>query len=135
MSKAHSGRCLCGRVTFEATGAPLWIAHCHCQSCRRNTGSVMATFAGFRKPQVRYLTGERKRYASSPGVSRSFCGDCGTPLAYEADRWPDEIHIYISTLDAPQDFPPTAHVYTAEQIPWLHLDDGLKRYPGSGQEE
>ncbi len=66
------------------------MTHCHCQSCRRNTGSALATFVGF----------------ASEGFT----------------------YVYVCTLDRPQDFVPQAHVHTGEQLPWLHLDDGLPRY-------
>lgn len=130
MSDIQHGQCLCGGVKFEASGKPMWVVHCHCHSCRRNTGSAVATFVGLQQEQFRYIEGTPKSFASSPGVRRSFCSDCGTPLAYEAERCPDEIHIYISTFDHPEAFQPTAHVFTAEQIPWLHMDDGLNRYKG-----
>ncbi len=130
-SENHSGRCLCGAVRFEAAGAPLWIGHCHCQSCRRHTGSAVATFVGFATDRFTYLEGTPKTYASSPGVTRSFCGDCGTPLTYEAERFPNKVEVYVSTFDRPQDFPPEFHVHVGEQLPWLHLDDGLPRYLAS----
>ncbi|MCH7778639.1 MAG: GFA family protein, partial [Gemmatimonadetes bacterium] len=73
-SETHPGGCLCGAVRFEARGKPLWIAHCHCQSCRRNTGSALATFVGFAGEGFAYLAGAPATYASSPGVTRGFCG-------------------------------------------------------------
>ncbi len=124
----HQGGCLCGALRFEARGKPLWVAHCHCRSCRRNTGSAFATFVGYSEPQFRVVKGELQTYASSPGVARSFCGACGTPLTYAAERYPGEVHVYVSTLDRPEDFEPKAHVHAGEQLPWIHLDDGLPRY-------
>lgn len=127
----HAGGCLCGAVRFEAAGAPLWAAHCHCQSCRRSTGAPFATFAGFPADRVAVTAGAPATYASSPGVRRSFCGGCGTPIAYEADRFPGEIHLYVCTLDGPAAVTPIEHVHAGEQLSWLHLDDGLPRYRAS----
>ncbi len=128
----HQGGCLCGALRFEARGKPLWVAHCHCRSCRRNTGSAFATFVGYKQEQVRIVKGALQAYASSPGVVRSFCGTCGTPLSYAAERYPGEIHLYSSTLDRPEAFEPGAHVHVGEQLPWLHLDDGLPRFQTTG---
>ena len=130
MSHTASGRCLCGNLQFEVHGRRLWVAHCHCDSCRRNTGSAVATFVGYRKEQLTYTRGERRFYESSPGVQRGFCADCGTPMTYEADRCPDEVHLYISTLDNPGDFKPQLHVFIAERIPWMEVHDDLPRYEG-----
>lgn len=125
-----NGRCLCGNLRFELRGKPLWVAHCHCHSCRRNTGSAVATFVGHKKEQLTYTRGERKFYESSPGVQRGFCADCGTPMTYEADRCPDEVHLYVSTLDNPGAYRPQVHVFFAERIPWMKLEDDLPRYQG-----
>jgi hypothetical protein len=93
----HTGRCLCGAVRYRAVGAPEWIANCHCASCRRATGAAMASYAGFATERFAYTAGAPVRFSSSPGVTRSFCGRCGTPLTYEGDRWPGEIHVLIGT--------------------------------------
>jgi hypothetical protein len=130
-----SGGCLCGDTRFEVVGAPLWVAHCHCRSCRRNTGAAVATFVGVSRGDFRYVTGSPVRYESSPQVWRSFCPTCGTPLTYEAARCADEVHINIGTLDRPQDFPPASHVFVAEQLPWLRFADHLPRYAGSARNE
>jgi len=132
MAKTETtGHCLCGNIRFQVEGDPIWIAHCHCQSCRRNTGSAVATFVGYTPEQVRYETDNRQFYESSPGVRRGFCGKCGTPMTYEADKFPDELHLYISTLDDPALFIPQYHVFHAERIPWFEVDDELPRYTGS----
>ena len=101
---------------------------CHCRSCRRNSGAAVLTFAGFASDRFSYLKGEPQRFQSSPGVWRSFCARCGTPLTYEADRYGPEVHVTIGTFDHPESLQPTVHVWTAERIPWLHIDDELPRY-------
>jgi hypothetical protein len=128
-----TGKCLCGSVEFEVSGEPMWVAHCHCHSCRRNTGSAVATFVGFRREQLSYIRGSRKIYASSPGVRRGFCADCGTQLTYEADVCEGEVHLYISTLDNPENYIPSRHVFFEEHIPWFDTKDDLPRYATDGQ--
>lgn len=123
-----AGHCLCGSIAFTVSGNPLWVAHCHCQSCRRNTGSVAATFIGYHPSQVIFKQDTRQFYASSPDVQRGFCPCCGTPVSYESSRWPEEIHLYLSLMESPEDFQPTSHVHTAEKIPWLTLDPDLPKH-------
>lgn len=106
---------------------PLWVLHCHCESCRRATGSLMATFVGYNKDQVIY-TGIRKIYESSPNVYRGFCSDCGTPMTYEATWCKDEVHFYINTLNKPEAFKPEKHVFYKERIPWFEVKDHLPRF-------
>ncbi|MDH3660673.1 MAG: GFA family protein [Alphaproteobacteria bacterium] len=127
------GRCLCGAVTFAYEGPENWRAHCHCESCRRQTSSPFTTFMGVPNGAFRFTGDQPKIYVSSPGVRRLFCGNCGSPIAYDADAFQDEIHFYAASLERPEDFSPDRHVHTAEQLPWIHLDDGLPRHAkGSG---
>jgi hypothetical protein len=127
--KILEGGCLCGAVRYRVEGAPIWSAHCHCKDCRHASGAPFATYAGFAPGKLRWTKGKPKTFNSSPGVARSFCATCGSPLAYVGERWPDEIHIHVGTLDRPEAIQPQAHVYTVHQIPWLKLADGLPKIP------
>ncbi len=127
-----SGRCLCGAVTYAYDGAVNWSAYCHCESCRRNTASPVTAFFGVPRDAFRFTGKAPAIYRSSPGVRRLFCADCGTPMAYEADRFPDEIHLYAASLDEPLNYAPQAHVHWAERLPWFDVRDDLPRHPGSG---
>ncbi len=130
----HQGGCLCGAVRYRASGDPLWVAHCHCQSCRKSCGAAVLTFAGYATEKVEIVAGTATRFASSPGVARSFCPTCGTPLTYQAERFPGEVHITLGSLDEPGAFTPTAHVWTEDRVASLEYSDGLPHYPrGSAQ--
>ena len=123
----RGGHCLCGVVRYDFDGAPLWQAHCHCESCRRNCSAPFTSYLGVAEDGLRW-TGEAPAvYVSSPGVARLFCAACGTPMAYRSTRWPGETHLYAASLDDPTDYVPTRHVHWDEHLPWLHLDDGLPR--------
>ena len=126
------GRCLCGEVTYEFDGTENWRAYCHCESCRRNTSSPVTAFFGVPRSAFRFTGGAPAAYASSPGVRRLFCGRCGSPMAYESDRWPDEIHLYAASLDDPEAYRPQAHVHIAERLSWFDVRDDLPRHPHSG---
>ena len=125
----NTGKCLCGAIKFRTTGQPLWVAHCHCNTCRRSTGAPVTTFLGFNKNQVTF-DGQRNFYTSSPGVKRGFCARCGTPLTYESERCDDEVHFYVSVMDEPDAFVPERHVFYEEHINWLELNDDLPRFSG-----
>ena len=125
---ATTGRCLCGALAYEFKGEPGWVAHCHCDSCRRHTSSPLTTFLGVKKGDFRYVKGEPARFESSPGVSRSFCARCGSPMAYETAMRPDDIDVYAATLDRPEAVKPTVHVHAGEQLPWIEISDDLPRY-------
>jgi hypothetical protein len=123
----REGRCLCGAIRYRVTGEPIWVGHCHCETCRRSCSAAFATFAGFPRERFEILSGSPGIYRSSPGVERRFCRDCGSPLTYEGARWPTETHILLCSLEDPAALQPTFHTRTAEQLPWVHLADGLAR--------
>lgn len=121
------GHCLCGRVTFAIEGEPKWQAHCHCESCRRACSAPFTTFVGVADGQWRWTGAVPQLFASSPGVRRWFCSTCGSQMAFQGDRWPDETHFYAAALEDPGRAQPQAHVNWAEHLPWVHLSDGLPK--------
>lgn len=127
------GHCLCRAIAYEFEGAPLWISHCHCETCRRATSSAFATFVGVKLDQFRYLQGDPGIYESSPGVQRFFCLRCGSPMAYVGQRWPGEVHLYAGSLAEPDKIEPHAHVNVAEQLPWSDVHDDLPRFETVGK--
>ena len=128
----REGGCFCGAVRFRASGPPEWVAHCHCRDCRRATGSPLTTYAGYGRENVNFTSGQAKQRQSSPGTWRGWCGDCGTPLFYRSERWPEEIHLFVATFEAPDSFQPQGHVYVREQLVWIHLSDSLPRFETTG---
>ena len=125
------GHCLCGQVTYEYRGPRKWAGHCHCESCRRNCSAPVAAFFGVDRNDFQWTGARPAVYESSPGVRRLFCGRCGSPMAFESDRFPEEIHLYAASLDDPAAYVPQSHVHCAEQLPWFDVRDELPRHPGS----
>ena len=124
----RQGRCLCGAIRFVAEGIPRWVAHCHCESCRRATSAPIATYAGFAASDVVWSGEAPAEFHSSPGVVRRFCRRCGSPMSFASDSWPGDIHLFVASFEDAADFAPTLHVHVEEQLPWLLLADGLPRF-------
>ncbi|MDP6474571.1 MAG: GFA family protein [Alphaproteobacteria bacterium] len=128
---SRGGRCLCGDVVYQYSGPENWSGHCHCESCRRNCSAAIVTFFGVPRSAYRFTGAEPGVYESSPGVRRLFCRRCGTPMAYDADRYPHEIHFYAASLDDPEKFTPQFHVHSGERLAWLNVVDELPKYEKS----
>jgi hypothetical protein len=71
------------------------------------------------------------RFASSPGVERTFCGRCGSSLTYAHVSRPAEIDITTATLDDPEAFAPTKEIFTAERVSWSTPNPDLPQFAGS----
>ena len=125
-----SGKCHCGAVRFTAEFPSRFVAHCHCESCRRAHGAAFVTWAGFLAPQVTITDGAElvAAHESSPGTFRRFCRACGTKLFFEGAKWPGETHVTVAAFDDPLDRAPQGHAFYAEHAPWLPV---LKEPPPS----
>lgn len=133
MPTQGTGRCYCGAVRYAWRAPPLWAAHCHCESCRRQCSAPFTSFFGVMDGAWDWIGDVPRRFDAPNGVRRHFCGTCGTPMAYAADRFPGEIHFYAASMDRPEEFCPTHHVHTAEQLGWVHLNDTLPRHQGTSE--
>jgi hypothetical protein len=112
------GRCLCGAIRYRINGTPSWSIICHCRSCRLASAAPSVGWLTVARADFTVLSGEPRRFASSPGVLRGFCGDCGSPLTYQNDRSPGTVDITTATLDDPTRFPPTHEVWLEHRLPW-----------------
>ncbi|MEE9334871.1 MAG: GFA family protein [Granulosicoccaceae bacterium] len=122
---------MCGANRYELSDDSPWSAYCHCESCRKHTGAPVAVLIAGKPERVSWTKGERKRYESSAGRFRAFCNDCGTSLTWETDNDGGWLGVHSSTLDNPDALPPTDHVFHAEAVDWLKIDDDLPRFEGS----
>lgn len=124
MSGEAEGGCLCGAVRFVATGEPLNVAWCHCQSCRRHSGAPVSVFVAYRRDAYRVTKGEITKFNSSPGRWRGFCARCGSTLTCEGESSGPETHFHVGAFDDAAAFAPTWHIFPEERLPWLHLAEG-----------
>ncbi len=124
MTETHTGGCQCGAARFEARGEPAFISNCHCAACRKATGAAFSTWVGFKDENVRWVADAPSFYASSKGVRRGYCAQCGTPLTYAGDKWPGETHFLIGVMDRPEEYAPVNEVFADEALPWAqHINE------------
>ena len=124
------GYCLCGTITFEVDLPVQSCVTCHCESCRRQCSAPMTTYIGVADGKWRWTGKMPKIYNSSPGVERSFCDTCGTPISFRSQKMSGVMHLYVAAMEHPENFSPTLHVAIEEKLPWLKLADGLPQCVG-----
>ncbi len=125
---SYSGRCLCGAVRYEVSGAASTICFCHCESCRRAVGAPAVPWGTFASEHFRLTRGEIAEYRSSPAVTRGFCARCGSSLTFRHDARPAEIDVTLATLDDPTRFVPQMHVWVGDKLPWESISDGRPQF-------
>lgn len=87
----RQARCCCGAATISVEGEPELNGICHCDDCRRRTGSAFGWSAYFRDDRIVGRTGETSVYLplGDPGQARRFCLRCGTTLSWKTPTLPD----------------------------------------------
>ena len=126
-----TGRCLCGAVRFEVTGAVSEPHACHCSQCRRQSGHyVVATSA--RRADFKLTRDDGLRwYRSSDIARRGFCGRCGSVLFW--DDGGDDISINVGSLDQPTGLRLARHIYVDDKADYYDIDDPLPKFAGYDQ--
>ncbi len=123
------GGCLCGAVRYRLGGPVLASIVCHCRSCRLASGAPSVAWLTVERRHFALDAGRPAEFASSPGVSRGFCGRCGSPLTYRSDASPDELDVTTASLDDPSAAPPTREVWLEHKIDWEAANPALAPYP------
>lgn len=137
MSSHHTGRCLCGNVTYDTGSDPLWVTVCYCRFCQRATGSDRMIEPIFERVSFSLSGSEAKLYSlpsdgSGKNINVHFCRNCGTKLALTFERWPDRIGIFIGTLNDPMSMTATVentkHIFVSEARSGTIILPGFKTF-------
>ncbi|MFC5742416.1 GFA family protein [Dyella tabacisoli] len=127
-SLRRSGGCLCGAVRYTVTGEPINVRICHCHRCQKATGSAFFARALFAKGAVT-IEGSPAEIRSSADLMRRFCPQCGSHLFSERISNPHALAVTLGSLDDPDSFAPTEHIWTSRKVAWLVLADNLPQHP------
>ncbi|BDX05540.1 GFA family protein [Planctobacterium marinum] len=99
-----SGGCFCGKVTFNVHGTPNASYFCHCQQCRKLTGSAHASNMQIKPDAVDFTQGKDwiNEFSCPTGraFSNAFCRNCGSGLPFmgKSGEW---MYVPIGSLDNP----------------------------------
>lgn len=124
----HSGSCLCAAVGFEIEGDFERFYLCHCEHCRKDSGSAHAANLFSGTAVLRWIRGEDRitRFTlSATRHSRSFCCICGSALPnLQMDG--ALLVVPAGSLDSVLAMRPDAHLFAASRATW---DQALESLP------
>lgn len=116
-----SGSCLCGSVAYEITGEAMRFYHCHCQRCRKATGTGHATNVIIRPSRVSWTAGEellrQYKVPEAKRFSTNFCSNCGSLMPRIAPDMSLGI-IPAGTLDTDPGLSPEARIFAGSRAEW-----------------
>ncbi|HEY7772022.1 MAG TPA: GFA family protein [Marinagarivorans sp.] len=122
------GSCLCGEVRFEIEGAFESFYLCHCEYCRKDTGSAHASNLFSTKASLNWLSGlDMIKIYNVPGTRhvKSFCTSCGSALP-NTQMDGGLIVVPAGSLDDKIAVKPSAHIFVSSKADW---DEGLENVP------
>jgi len=131
MTEPLEGGCLCGAARYRIEPPALSAAICHCRTCRRAAGAQSVGWATVVDARFAWTRGAPARFASSPGVERTHCANCGTSLTWR--REPGTIDVTLASLDTPEALPPTQEIWLAHRVSWEPLDPALPKRAAGGE--
>ena len=120
------GSCLCGDVAYRVSGELKAFFHCHCQRCRKATGSAHASNILVGTNSVNWTQGaDRVRRYDVPGAKRFatvFCAGCGSYLPRLSAEY-ELVAVPAGSLDHEPGLKPDARIFTASRTSWSCMDD------------
>jgi hypothetical protein len=125
MEQTLTGRCFCRAIGYRCGPLLYPPTLCHCESCRRAAGAPAVGWLTVRRSDLHWTGAAPQEFESSPGVHRSFCGRCGTPLTYRSAARPGEIDVTICSLEQPERAAPADHIWMQDAPGWDRPSDGL----------
>ncbi|HEX5314760.1 MAG TPA: GFA family protein [Gammaproteobacteria bacterium] len=136
--KSYRGHCFCGAVELVASGEPMAMGYCHCESCRHWAAGPVNAFTLWKPEAVKITKGAENigSYSKNPQSIRHWCKVCGGHVFGEHPTlgFTDVYAAVIPDLE----YRPAVHVNYQETV--LHISDGLpklKDFPaemgGSGE--
>ena len=124
----HSGSCLCGAVKFEVTGNFERFYLCHCEYCRKDTGSAHAANLFSETASLKWLSGQNsvtQFTLPSTRHSRSFCSICGSALP-SLQMNGALVVVPAGSLDGAVSIRPNARIFVSRRASW---DQALENIP------
>lgn len=123
MATELTGRCLCGKVTYNIAAEPFAQAICHCADCQRQAGTAFSVVIGV--PAAAFtaegdsLATYETTAAHGGTTQRHFCSNCGSPIHSTSAAAPDVVFVKAGTLDDASWLKPQLEVFTRSAQPWV----------------
>lgn len=110
----RSGQCMCGAVSFVARDVQDTFGVCHCEMCRRWTGSALLEVSLPTENVSWRGEGKIKTRKSSAWAERAWCDDCGTGLYFKVTQEGEffgKVDLPIGLFDDPDGFRMSHEIY------------------------
>jgi len=127
-----TGGCQCGAIRYEVAGEPQFAAICHCDDCRKSTGSAFATNVFVKAEDLKILKGQPASWEhptdSGSTMTKQFCQRCGSPLFGFSSRGTGMRTIKVGSIDDASFVKPAVEVWTMRKLPFVELHEHTQHF-------
>ena len=120
-SRTLHGSCLCGVVQYEIAAEIGQFYFCHCEQCRKVTGSAFAANIVAEPAVVHWTAGaeqvKRFDFPGSRSFSKVFCLECGSGLPFLNEKG-NTLYIPAGSLDHDPDLTPEFNIFWEDRAKW-----------------
>ena len=116
-------KCCCGACSIEVAGVATFNAVCHCDNCRRRTGTAFGWSVYVGDDQLLSRAGPLQAWELplEQPQTRWFCSLCGTTLMWKTVWRPGETGIAGGCFETLPPVP-TASAADARRVGWVSFD-------------
>lgn len=135
MTDSIHGSCLCGRVTFAITNEFEQFYFCHCQQCRKITGSAHAANLVTAVANIEWNSGSEfiKRFEHPQrNFTKAFCTECGSGVPY-VNQSGQALAVPAGSLDQDPSMKVTDNIFWDDRACWY--EDALEAKHCAGYAE
>lgn len=119
-----TGSCLCGSVKYSVTVEVKHFYFCHCEQCRKITGSSFASNILAKPANINWIAGfdnvKRFDYPGERSFSKVFCSNCGSGLPFLNHKG-DTLIIPAGSLDHDPSVRPDKNIYWGDKAQWYEV--------------
>ncbi len=124
--------CSCGQLVLTYNDVITRTSICHCQACKKRTGSAFGVQVGLKKEKVS-IQGTAKQFDrptdAGPPVHFFFCPNCGLNLYWEIDAMPGAIIAPLGAFENHELLPsPSFSFYEDRMLSWVCLPDSVTEH-------
>ncbi|OQK18573.1 aldehyde-activating protein [Methyloprofundus sedimenti] len=120
-TSVFSGSCLCGKVKYTVATHIDAFYFCHCEQCRKITGSAFASNILTKSAEVNWISGfewlKRFDYPGERIFTKVFCTHCGSGMPY-LNKQANALVIPADSLDHAPNIKPNHNIFWADKASW-----------------
>lgn len=116
-----AGSCLCGAVEYLVKTEVKKFYFCHCEQCRKITGSSFASNILAKPSEITWISGSKiiKRfdYPGAKTYTKVFCSSCGSGLPF-LNQSGNTLFIPADSLDSSIGIKPDNNIFWGDKASW-----------------